>query len=135
MTFDRKEWRREYYQKNKEKEKERCKEYKENNKEKIKEQGKEYRQNNKKKIKEYKKEYNQSENGKKRHTISNWKYQGLIYDDYDKLYDKYIATEFCENCEIKFEEKIGKYHRCMDHDHTTGVFRNFLCNYCNLNRR
>jgi flagellar biosynthesis GTPase FlhF len=131
MTFDRKEWRREYYQKNKEKEKEQCKEYKENNKEKIKEQRKEYKKNNKKKIKEY----SQSENGKKRHTISNWKRQGLIYDDYDKLYDKYITSEFCENCEIKFEEKIGKYHRCMDHDHTTGVFRNFLCNYCNLNRR
>ena len=124
--------------KDKEKLKEYNKEYYKNNKEEIIKKVGEYRENNKQKIKEYKKEYqkeyNQTEKGIKVRTIRDWKRRGLVCDDYDELYDKYIIAENCEECEVKFEEKIGKYHRCMDHNHTTGLFRNFLCNTCNLKR-
>jgi len=48
-----KEWRKEYYKKNREKIAERHKEYGENNREKISEYKKEYRKNNREKISEY----------------------------------------------------------------------------------
>jgi hypothetical protein len=124
MPFDRKEYMKEYYEKNKEKLDKKNKDYRENNKEKIKERKKEQM-----------KEYRQTENGKKIITICSWKKQGLKYDDYDELYDKYIIAENCEECEVKFEEENNKNQRCMDHDHTTGLFRNFLCKRCNLKRR
>ena len=123
MPFDRKEYMKEYYEKNKEKLDKKNKDYRENNKEKIKERKKEQM-----------KEYRQTENGKKIITICSWKKQGLKYDDYDELYDKYIIAENCEECEVKFEGN-GRNQRCMDHDHTTGLFRNFLCKRCNLKRR
>jgi len=52
-----KEYKKEYYQENKEAIKEYKKEYNQNNKESIKENKKKYRQNNKESIKEYHKEY------------------------------------------------------------------------------
>ena len=128
-----KEEKKEYYENNKEKITEYKKEWYKKNKEKIKDRVKEWYENNKEKIKEYKKEYNQSENGKKRHTISGWKTRGLVCDDYNELYDKYIIAEKCEECGIKFEEG-DKNKKCMDHDHSTGLFRNFLCNSCNVKR-
>jgi hypothetical protein len=52
-----KEYKKEYYENNKDKIKKGKKEYRENNKDKIKEYDKEYKQNNKDKVKEYGKEY------------------------------------------------------------------------------
>jgi len=65
--------------------------------------------------------------------IRNWKNMGLICDDYEKLYDKYIHTEFCELCNIKLtdENKTSNTKRCLDHDHKTGLFRNIVCKCCN----
>jgi hypothetical protein len=116
------EYKKEYHQKNKEKVNERCKEY-----------SKEYRKNNKEKISQYYKEYGLTEKGKRSFTIRGWKYQGLICDDYDEMYDKYIIAENCEECEVKFEGN-GRNQKCLDHDHTTGLFRNFLCKSCNNKR-
>jgi hypothetical protein len=71
----------------------------------------------------------------KYYSIYNWKRYGLIdsdNDNYEKLYDKYIHTEFCELCNVKLtsgNEKTTK--RCMDHDHKTGLFRNITCMKCN----
>ena len=61
--------------------------------------------------------------------IYNWKKSGLIYDDYDELYEVYINTMECQHCQIKFT-KNNK--RCLDHDHTTGLFRKIICNRCNV---
>ena len=60
--------------------------------------------------------------------IYNWKKRGLIYDDYDALYEVYINTMECQHCESEFT-KNNK--RCLDHDHTTGIFRKIVCNRCN----
>ena len=60
--------------------------------------------------------------------IYNWKKSGLIYDDYDELYEVYINTMECQHCQIKFT-KNNK--RCLDHDHTTGLFRKIVCHRCN----
>ena len=90
----------------------------------MKEYSKQYRENNKEKAKEY----NQTPEGKKVKTISNWKQRGLIHDNYSDLYDKYLDTSECDVCKYVFDETNW---RCMDHDHTTGLFRQFLCNRCN----
>jgi len=108
------------------------KEYRQTHKQKI----KEYVDKHKEKKREYNKEYCQTPAGKKSYTISRWKQWGLICDDYDSLYAHYIVAEICDECNMRFGEKgdgSGTF-RCMDHDHETGEFRNFLCNKCNLAR-
>jgi len=65
----------------------------------------------------------------KYNTIYNWKKSGLIYDDYDELYETYIKTMQCGHCQTEFTKKNC---RCLDHDHTTGLFRKIICNRCNV---
>jgi len=101
--------------KDKEKKKEYMKQYYQYNKEKI----NEFRSNNPKYVKSY--------------TIYKWKKRGLIYEDYDKLYDYYLSVEECENCGIELNQDTGT-KKCMDHDHNTGEFRNILCMTCNFIR-
>jgi len=156
LTEQQKEYKKEYYENNKEK----SKEYYEKNKEKIKEQKKKYRQEHKEQIKEYNKKYNeenreekreynkkyneknkehikeyyQTANGKKIKRISFWKSKGVISDDFDVLYEKYINTNECEICNVAIISGtgiIGKKH--LDHCHISGKFRNILCGNCNVN--
>ena len=107
------------------------KQYQLNNKEKLAEYQKEYRLNNKDKIAEYR----QTENGKKTKRINTWKRLGVISDDFNELYEKYINTNNCDNCDIELiHGMFGNNKKCLDHDHTTGQFRNILCCGCNLRR-
>ena len=107
------------------------KEYYEKNKEQL----KEYKETNKEKIKEQKKKYYQTEAGKKTTRISDWKQAGVINDDFSSLYEHYINCNKCEICSIDLVEgRYGANRRCLDHDHTTGLFRNVLCNSCNVKR-
>ena len=117
----RKDINKRYYEKNKEKRKERNKEYK-----------REYRKNNKDKIKEW----DQSPTGLKIRRIQNWKNSGVIHNDFNELYEKYINTEFCElcNCKLTVDKINTKTTRCLDHCHETGEFRNVICNSCNVKR-
>jgi hypothetical protein len=62
--------------------------------------------------------------------IYNWKLYGLIYDDYDELYEIYIKTMECQHCNKEFKDS---HDRCMDHDHNTGLFRKIVCRACNVN--
>ena len=129
----RKENLKQYYEKNKEKIKERNKEYRE----KAKERGKEYRENNTEKIREKNKKYNRTPEGIKSRITRRWKQRGLIYEDYDSLYEHYLNANNCDECGIKFGKfggGVGDW-KCMDHCHETGAFRNFLCNDCNVRRR
>lgn len=80
------------------------------------------------KYKEYNKKWKKSPAGKKSYTIYNWKRRGLICDNYFELYDKYLLAESCDVCNEKFKDTTD---RCMDHDHDTGLFRQFLCRRCN----
>ena len=120
-----KQYQKQYYLDNLEK----IKQYRKDNEEKIKIQKAEYYQNNREKIEKYKK----TGKGLKINRISGWKIRGLISEDYDKIYERYILTKECDNCGILLDED-NNTKKCMDHCHTTGEFRNILCNLCNINR-
>jgi len=94
-----------------------------------------YYEKNKKEILERQQKYDQSEAGKKKHRISDWKQMGVKSDDYNELYEYYINCWECENCGVELVEgNYGNNKRCLDHCHITGLFRNVLCNYCNVLR-
>ena len=38
----------------------------------------------------------------------------------------------CELCGVLFDRTAVKQRSCYDHDHLTGNFRGWICNYCNL---
>lgn len=127
---------KEYREKNKEKIAAREKEYREKNKERIAALYKAYYENNKEKIAAWMKEYNQTPAGIKNRTLADWKYKGLICEDVDSLYCHYLNATNCDECGVLF----GKYgdgsgdFKTMDHSHSTGKFRNFLCQKCNVKR-
>ena len=111
-----------------------CKKWRENNKEKRAEYFKEYRKKNRDKLNEYDKKYRLTSLGLKHQRIKNWKTNGVISEDYNKLYEYYLSIQECENCGIELNQEDYNTTKCLDHDHNTGLFRNVLCNYCNLLR-
>ena len=109
-----------------------AKEYYQKNKEKL----KGYTEKNKDKFKEYQKKYYKTPAGIKSRIIGGWKDKGIITDDYDVLYDRYLDCKNCEDCGCEYGKRgdgSGKF-KCLDHDHETGLFRNFLCCGCNRKR-
>ena len=89
------------------------------------------REKNKERDAEKAKIYYQTPDGKKSTTISNWKKRGLIDshgDKYEKRYQSYLQSPHCEACKSGYKDS---FDRCMDHDHDTGTYRQFLCRHCN----
>jgi hypothetical protein len=84
----------------------------------------EYRKQNPDKVKQYRK------NAYKSNTKSKWKQRGLILDDFENIWNRYINTDKCDTCSVLLEGR-GANQKCMDHDHITGLFRNVLCKSCN----
>ena len=114
------------------------KKYREDNKEKYQIYMKEYCNRNREQLqkyqKQYRKEYNQTEVCKKSYTIGRWKGRGVICEDFNALYQTYINTWKCENCNTELiAGNTGANRRCLDHCHDTGIFRNVLCISCNNN--
>ena len=97
---------------------------------------KEYYEKNKEKILLQKKEYFQTEKGKINNKINEWKSNGLICenrDEYEYIYDRWLNSESCEEPKCN-KEYTKENKKCMDHCHITGLFRNVLCNSCNCKR-
>jgi hypothetical protein len=90
----------------------------------------EKRKNDPKRI-EYVKKLHQQPHIIKNNKICTWKRRGVIDNDFDSLYDNYSNATNCDRCDIVFDNTIKKMSKCLDHDHDTGFFRNFLCNSCN----
>lgn len=72
--------------------------------------------------------------------IKCWKSQGIISDNWDKIYDRYIKTLYCENCNCKLVRggTRCKETACIDHDHLINDrdnIRNILCMSCNYKRQ
>ena len=64
----------------------------------------------------------------KANTKRSWKKKGLITDNFEEIYNKYIIATHCQLCNKQFENTIN---RQMEHCHATGKFRNIVCNSCN----
>ena len=130
------EQRREYRERNKERLREDNRKYREDNKERRNECQRKYSERNKERLREhnrkYYKEYSKTDKGIKSRTISSWKLQGLV-DDFDKVYEIFEYTLFCDLCRCDLDQ-CTKSVKCMDHDHASGLFRNVLCNLCNIKR-
>jgi len=80
--------------------------------------------------------YLQTPAGKKSQRISNWNRRGIIYSDYDALYERYMATTHCEKCNVVLTDGLSRTGRCVDHDHSIDDRENvraILCMACNLN--
>ena len=110
--------------------------YRLKNREKLNETNRLHYQENKGTILETQKLYHKTPNGKKVNTISSWKKNGLISNDYEAIYERYLNSKNCEECGCEYSiigDGVGRW-RCMDHDHITGLFRNVLCNTCNIRR-
>ena len=57
-------------------------------------------------------------------------------EEFEAIYKLYKETEFCDFCNCKLHEgNVGSGKKTLDHDHTTGKFRNILCNKCNISRK
>lgn len=63
--------------------------------------------------------------------IATWKKRGVIHQDFDLLYQSYLEAAICGRCNIPFNNTVKATSRCLDHNHTTGEVRAFLCNICN----
>ena len=61
-------------------------------------------------------------------TKFNWKKNGLIMDNFEEIYNKYIYATHCQLCNKQFKNTKD---RQMEHCHQTGEFRNIVCNSCN----
>jgi diketogulonate reductase-like aldo/keto reductase len=105
-----------WYEKNRDKRLDYNVEWRKNNKEKVKITSKVWRENNHDRLKK-----------------AEWLRKGLVKDNIDKVYNKYKNTTNCDLCNI-FLEGNGSTMKCMDHSHNTGLFRNILCNSCNVKR-
>ena len=57
-----------------------------------------------------------------------WKKRGLLMDNFEEIYNKYIYATHCQLCYKQFEKSCD---RQMEHCHETGQFRNIVCNKCN----
>ena len=71
--------------------------------------------------------------------IHNWKKRGVIFCDYDLLYDIFINTTHCDLCKVELSDDVERTSntRCLDHDHTITDcenVRNVLCHLCNRKR-
>ncbi len=81
---------------------------------------------------EIQKQYRQSDKGKKTDRKHCWKQRGVVFDnDFEEIYDRYINSSQCELCNKVYKNSQDK---CLDHCHTTGKFRNVVCQNCNVIR-
>ena len=129
-----KQWR----EKNKEREAVSGKQYRKKNKERIAARDKQYYEANKEKINARLRQWREDhpEENHRSDRISCWKYNGVIHDDYDVLYDQYMAATHCADCGVVFGERgdgTGTF-KSLDHCHETGAFRDVVCNACNRRR-
>lgn len=68
------------------------------------------------------------------YTKTNWKKGGLSLENdlaFHVIYKRYIFADKCEHCNAKFKNSTQRH---MDHEHSTGKFRNVLCSRCNHKR-
>jgi len=86
----------------------------------------------KEKDREYHKMYQKTYKGIKSRRTRDWKRRGIIFHDYNWLYDVYLSRHTCDYCNKEFKNDKD---RCLDHNHSITDDRNvrgILCNGCNV---
>lgn len=81
--------------------------------------------------------YRQLHKNSKSMIISRWKVRGILFFDYDLLYDIYLECIYCDDCKCELN-KCSRSVRCLDHDHSINEYdnvRGIVCNLCNIKRR
>ena len=118
-----------YYEKNKDKIKNRAKEYYQNNKEGILAYQKKYKLNNKDKQDAYSKAYREKYKVKYNEYCRTWQLNnryGLSQEKYSEMYMSQLGL--CAICHAPF----GNQKPCVDHCHKTGKIRGLAHSKCNL---
>lgn len=68
-------------------------------------------------------------------TIGNWRHIN-VKGDLDEIYKLWLDAEYCESCLIKLGTgNKSSDRKMMDHQHSSGHFRNIVCNSCNNYRQ
>jgi|TARA_R110000782_G_C14711146_1_gene403159 hypothetical protein len=84
------------------------------------------------KMKLYMRKYRSTEKGYKKSIISKWQHTYGLIGDYDAIFERYMTTTHCDLCNILLtKERIGGRNKQMEHNHSTGEFRNIVCHICN----
>ena len=134
MSFNQKEYQKQYYQDNKEKFQ--YKNFSDEQKEKKLEINKEWRDNNREKMNDYNKKYAQTEKGKRANKKKRWRAMGITDPNLDEWYDKWNNATNCADCDcVLGRGQYGANRRCLDHDHKTGLVRDVVCSACNNKRK
>jgi hypothetical protein len=136
---ERRDYHRAYYQANKEKRDAKNRAWREANPERVKANKRAWHEANKEKRDAQSKAWREAnpERTHRYNIISSWRKAGVVCDDFEGLYDQYLAATNCADCGVEFEGEIGDglgRYRCLDHCHDTGAFRDVVCVGCN-NRR
>ena len=111
---------------------ENIKDKRDNNKEKLSNYYKGYSLKNKEKLSIYNKQYNEDNiiHCKKLRCKLRWNDRGVIFDNFDTMYLRYINCINCEWCNTK----LNKSH-ILEHNHFSGEIRGIVCNSCNQLQR
>ena len=76
--------------------------------------------------------YKDPEKYKKNQVICRWRRKGLLVEDYNIIYDKWINTNKCDYCNIELQNgQKGLNKKCMEHNHQNHQFRSICCRNCN----
>lgn len=81
-------------------------------------------------------QYYRVKNQPKSAKIKSWKNQGIISEDWNKTYERYIKTLYCEKCNCLLVRGGVRCREtaCIHHDHSitnSDNIRNILCMSCN----
>ena len=83
----------------------------------------------------YNRQYAKSDKGKKKKAFGNWRRVGIIFHDWDLLYDIYLEATKCDFCKCELDTGLYKTKKCLDHDHDIiddENVRGILCFGCNV---